>query len=98
MVSIFGNYVPLENTFINSFSLNINLSSFKLCILSIKPKSKGRIICLILTEIKGGSYIVKGGKLADRVKVQFSKDYPLRVDYNLLNKLGLTFILAIRLL
>lgn len=40
--------------------------------------------------------IVKGGKLTDRVKLQFSKDYPLKVDYNLLDKLGLTFILAPR--
>jgi len=40
--------------------------------------------------------IVKGGKLADRVKVQFSKDYPLRVEYNVMDKLGLTFILAPR--
>lgn len=40
--------------------------------------------------------IVKGGKLADRVKVQFSKDYPLKVEYNLMDKLGLTFILAPR--
>lgn len=40
--------------------------------------------------------IIKGGKLADRVKVQFNKDYPLKVDYNVINKLGLTFILAPR--
>ncbi|MBU2639228.1 MAG: proliferating cell nuclear antigen (pcna) [Nanoarchaeota archaeon] len=40
--------------------------------------------------------IIKGGKLADRVKVQFGKDYPLKVDYNLMDKLGLTFILAPR--
>ena len=40
--------------------------------------------------------IIKGGKLSDRVKIQFNKDYPLRVDYNLMDKLGLTFILAPR--
>ncbi|MAF50760.1 MAG: proliferating cell nuclear antigen (pcna) [Nanoarchaeota archaeon] len=40
--------------------------------------------------------IVKGGKLADRVHVQFNKDYPLKIDYNLMDKLGLTFILAPR--
>ncbi len=40
--------------------------------------------------------IIKGGKLADRVKIQFNKDYPLRVDYNLMDKLGLAFILAPR--
>ncbi len=40
--------------------------------------------------------IIKGGKLADRVKIQFNKDYPLKVEYNLIDKLGLTFILAPR--
>lgn len=40
--------------------------------------------------------IVKGGKLADRAIVQFSKDYPLRVDFKVLNKLDLAFILAPR--
>tara|TARA_Y100000034_G_C6877253_1_gene401402 strand:- start:1322 stop:1936 length:615 start_codon:yes stop_codon:yes gene_type:complete len=40
--------------------------------------------------------IIKGGKLADRVNVQFSKDYPLKIEYNLMDKLGLSFILAPR--
>ena len=40
--------------------------------------------------------IIKGGKLADRVHIQFNKDYPLKIDYNLMDKLGLTFILAPR--
>jgi len=53
--------VPKQDAY--SFSLYINLSSFKLCILSIKLKSKGRIICLILTEIKGGEVITKAGEI-----------------------------------
>jgi len=40
--------------------------------------------------------IVKGGKLADKVVVQFDKDYPLKVDFTVLNKLSLSFILAPR--
>jgi proliferating cell nuclear antigen len=40
--------------------------------------------------------IVKGGKLADRVQIEFSKDYPLRIEYKLMDKLGLSFILAPR--
>ena len=40
--------------------------------------------------------IIKGGKLVDKVILKFNKDYPLHVDYNLLNKLGLSFILAPR--
>lgn len=40
--------------------------------------------------------IVKGGKLADKATVQFDKDYPLKVDFTVLNKLSLSFILAPR--
>jgi len=40
--------------------------------------------------------IVKGGKLASKVKLQFGNDYPLRVDYFVEDKLNLGFILAPR--
>ena len=40
--------------------------------------------------------IVKGGKLADKAVVQFNKDYPLKIDFRVLNKLDLSFILAPR--
>ncbi len=40
--------------------------------------------------------IIKGGKLSEKVSIQFANDYPLKVDYNVLNKLGLSFILAPR--
>ena len=40
--------------------------------------------------------VIKGGKLADRVSIQFANDYPLKVDFTVLDKLGLTFILAPR--
>ena len=40
--------------------------------------------------------IVKGGKLADKAIIQFNKDYPLRIDFKVLNKLDLAFILAPR--
>ena len=40
--------------------------------------------------------IVKGGKLADKATIQFNKDYPLKIDYKVLNKLDLAFILAPR--
>lgn len=39
---------------------------------------------------------IKTKKLVDTVKVRFSNDYPLRLDYNLLDKLSLSFILAPR--
>jgi proliferating cell nuclear antigen len=40
--------------------------------------------------------IIKGGKLANKVKLQFGNDYPLRIDYLVEDKLNLGFILAPR--
>ena len=40
--------------------------------------------------------IMKGGKLASKVRLQFGNDYPLRVDYLVQDKLNLGFILAPR--
>ncbi len=40
--------------------------------------------------------IIKGGKLASRVKLQFGNDYPLRIDYLVQDKLNLGFVLAPR--
>src|SRR3989338_1153079 len=40
--------------------------------------------------------IIKGGKLSDKVIIQFDRDYPLRIDYILKDKLQLSTILAPR--
>lgn len=40
--------------------------------------------------------MLKGGKLANKMTLQFNKDYPLKVDYLVKDKLQLTFILAPR--
>ena len=40
--------------------------------------------------------IIKGGKIAPRVVLQFNKDYPLRVDYTVKDKLSFSVILAPR--
>ena len=40
--------------------------------------------------------MISGGKLADEVTVQFSKDYPLKLEYIAIDKLRLAFILAPR--
>jgi len=40
--------------------------------------------------------IVKGSKLTNNVKLSFGKEYPLRVDYQIVDKLMLSFILAPR--
>jgi proliferating cell nuclear antigen len=40
--------------------------------------------------------MIQGAKLCDKVTVQFSKDYPLQLDYTVKDKLQLLFILAPR--
>lgn len=40
--------------------------------------------------------MVPAGKLVPRVEVSFSKDYPLKIDYKLIDKMELAFILAPR--
>ena len=40
--------------------------------------------------------IMNGGKLADTVEILFNQDYPLRVDYKVVDKVLLSFILAPR--
>lgn len=41
--------------------------------------------------------IAKGGKLSNKVSLQFSKNYPLKVEYLVKDKLSLSFILAPRI-
>jgi proliferating cell nuclear antigen len=40
--------------------------------------------------------MIQGSKLADKVKIQFNKDYPLKIDYHTIDKVMLSFILAPR--
>ena len=40
--------------------------------------------------------MISGAKLADKVTIQFNKDYPLKLDYKVVDKLQLAFILAPR--
>ena len=40
--------------------------------------------------------IIKGSKLADTVSLSFGKEYPLRADYRVMDRLMLSFILAPR--
>lgn len=40
--------------------------------------------------------IMNGGKLSDTVEILFNQDYPLRVDYKVVDKVLLSFILAPR--
>ncbi len=40
--------------------------------------------------------MIKGSKLSERVLIQFAKDYPLKMEYNVVDKLKMEFILAPR--
>ena len=40
--------------------------------------------------------IMKGSKLSDSVTMQFNKDYPLKIEYNIIDKLSFSVILAPR--
>ena len=40
--------------------------------------------------------IIKGSSLSDNVLISFGNDYPLKIDYKVLDKLSLSFILAPR--
>ncbi len=40
--------------------------------------------------------MIQGSKIADNVTIQFSKDYPLKLNYNTVDKVMLSFILAPR--
>ncbi len=42
--------------------------------------------------------IAKGSKLADNVLVQFGNEYPLKIDYKVIDKLNLSIILAPRVM
>jgi proliferating cell nuclear antigen len=40
--------------------------------------------------------MIQGSKLADKVTIRFNKDYPLKIDYNAVDRVLLSFILAPR--
>lgn len=40
--------------------------------------------------------MIQGSKLADKVSIQFNKDYPLKLDYHTVDRVMLSFILAPR--
>lgn len=55
-----------------------------------KDKIRSKYSIEYLKKMMGGS------KISDTVKVQFSKDYPLKLDYTAVDKLSVSFILAPR--
>ncbi len=63
---------------------------------SLSIKSSVKDVVKAKYSIEYLKKIVKGSKLSNKVVLQFNKDYPLRVDYLLRDKLNLSFILAPR--
>jgi hypothetical protein len=41
--------------------------------------------------------MIQGGKISSTVQIQFSKDYPLKLEYKELDKIQMVFILAPRI-
>ena len=40
--------------------------------------------------------MIQGSKISDKVKIEFAKDYPLKLEYLEKNKVQLMFVLAPR--
>jgi len=43
------------------------------------------------------SKMLKAGKLSDKVKLEFNKDFPLHIEFSIKDKIRLGFILAPRI-
>lgn len=61
-----------------------------------KIKVKGSKAVVSKYSIEYLKKIIKGSKLADRMTIQFNEEYPLGVEYKVMDKLMLNFILAPR--
>ncbi len=72
-------------------SIELKEGSDALIKLEIKELSKSIYSAEYLKKM------AKASSLADTVLVQFSKDYPLRLDFKALNKMQMSFILAPRI-
>ncbi len=68
--------------------------------IEIKESEDTRVECSEKTRAKYSiEYLKKmmgGSKISDNVVIQFSKDYPLRLEYKAVNRVQLVFILAPR--
>ena len=69
---------------------------------AIEIKSGGETKISAKAEVKSKYSVeylkkmIQGSKLADNVSIQFNKDYPLKLTYNTVDKVMLSFILAPR--
>lgn len=76
-----------------------NLSQGKI---EIKPENETDIVNSKDGDIKSKysieylKKIIKGSKLSGAVSLQFAQDYPLKIEYRVVDKMSMTFILAPR--
>jgi proliferating cell nuclear antigen len=61
---------------------------------SVDLASEGKVISKYSIEYL--KKMIKGSKLAESVSIQFGEDYPLRLEYRVMDKLQLGFVLAPR--
>lgn len=68
--------------------------------IEISPDSETKIVSKEKTRSKYSieylKKMIQGSKISDKVTINFSKDYPLKLDYMTINKVSLSFILAPR--
>ena len=82
LIEAAGNLHSAKVNFSKGEDIKINLSG------------KDKIMAKYSTEYL--KKIIKGGKLSDTALINFSNDYPLKVEYKIMDKLDLQFILAPR--
>jgi len=68
--------------------------------IEIVPNNETKIVSKEKTRSKYSieylKKMIQGSKISDKVTINFSKDYPLKLEYSTLNKVSLSFILAPR--
>jgi len=69
---------------------NINIKADKDTKIVVDKKVKSKFSIEYLKKM------IQGGKLSDKVVLQLSDDYPMKLEYKVLNKVQLAFILAPR--
>ena len=80
----------------------IDVSCTKFRIITAEAGEETKIMLEGNTKIKSKYSVeylkkmIQGAKLSDRVKIQFNHDYPLKIEYNAIDRVLLSFILAPR--
>jgi len=90
-------FIADPGTFIMQAEGDLNTAKIELKkddITKIETKSKDPVKTKYSIEYL--KKMINGSKLAEKVKIRFSKDYPLKLDYTAVDRVSLSFILAPR--